>query len=163
MCEWHPIQITRGNGERGFRLQASVGRQQIYFIDTEHFRKTQQNCIHHMRATKSLPQREIFFLANINSKRAHIPGTHDNVERRMTNELWAKVRMILKNNVRMAPHTNNAWPRGERIQIAGLSRKATDIFYRHGTLPKNTTKLYSSYPSDHIPPPASTFLFGEYK
>jgi len=38
--------------------------------------------------------------------------------------------------------TNNAWPRGERIQVAGLSRKATDIFYRHGTLPKNTTIFF---------------------
>ena len=60
-------------------------------------------------------------------------------------------------------HTNNAWPRGESIQVAGLSRKATDIFYRHGTLPKNTTKLYSSYASDQIPPPARNLLSGEYK
>ena len=74
-----PIQITHGHGERVFRSQASVGRQQIYFIDTEHFRKTQQNCIHHIRATTSLPQRVLFFSANINSKRAHIPGIHDNV------------------------------------------------------------------------------------
>ena len=76
-----PVKITRGHGEGGYRSQASVGRQQIYFIDTEHFRKTQQNCIHHKRATISYPSpsESFSFPANINSKRAHIPGIHDNL------------------------------------------------------------------------------------
>jgi hypothetical protein len=56
---------TNNAWPRGESIQvaASVGGQQIYFIDTEHFRKTQQNCIHHKLATISFPspQRVIFF------------------------------------------------------------------------------------------------------
>ncbi len=58
-------------------------------------------------------------------------------------------------------HTNNAWPRGESIQVAGLSRKATDLFYRHGTLPKkhNKTVFIISERPYHIPPPSESFNF----